>query len=98
NPVYIKKVEQIQAVDGIADGDSNQPRSALARASEGLGFPIAAPAVRIDPGPEAFRLCLTRFLAHLQRHRWGGMALTSPNLDLLIGCVRVDAVEVFLER
>ena len=29
NPVYIYKVEQIHAVDGIADGDSNQPRSAL---------------------------------------------------------------------
>ena len=29
NPVYIYKVEQIQAVDGIADGDSHQPRSAL---------------------------------------------------------------------
>ncbi len=29
NPVYINKVEQIHAVDGIADGDSNQPRSAL---------------------------------------------------------------------
>ncbi len=31
NPVYIYKVEQIHAVDGIADGDSNQPRSALVR-------------------------------------------------------------------
>ena len=30
NPVYKYKVEQIHAVDGIADGDSNQPRSALA--------------------------------------------------------------------
>jgi len=30
NPVDISKVEQIHAVDGIADGDSNQPRSALA--------------------------------------------------------------------
>ncbi|MEE8499973.1 MAG: hypothetical protein V3S27_05305, partial [Kiloniellales bacterium] len=30
NPVYIYKVEQIHAVDGIADGDSHQPRSALA--------------------------------------------------------------------
>ncbi len=29
NPVYIYKVEQIHAVDGIADGDSHQPRSAL---------------------------------------------------------------------
>ncbi len=29
NPAYIYKVEQIHAVDGIADGDSNQPRSAL---------------------------------------------------------------------
>ena len=29
NPVYINKVEQIHAVDGIADGDSNPPRSAL---------------------------------------------------------------------
>ncbi len=29
DPVYINKVEQIHAVDGIADGDSNQPRSAL---------------------------------------------------------------------
>ncbi len=33
NPVYIYKVEQIHAVDGIADGDSQQPRSALARNS-----------------------------------------------------------------
>ncbi|MCH8809368.1 MAG: RNB domain-containing ribonuclease [Proteobacteria bacterium] len=31
NPVYIDKAEQIHAVDGIADGDSHQPRSALAR-------------------------------------------------------------------
>jgi hypothetical protein len=31
NPVYTYKVEQIHAADGIADGDSNQPRSALAR-------------------------------------------------------------------
>ncbi len=30
NPVYFDKVEQIHAVDGIADGDSIQPRSALA--------------------------------------------------------------------
>ena len=30
NPVYICKVEQIHAADGIADGDSHQPRSALA--------------------------------------------------------------------
>ncbi len=30
NPIYIDKLEQIHAVDGIADGDSNQPRSALA--------------------------------------------------------------------
>ncbi len=30
NPVYTNKVEQIHAVDGIADGDSHQPRSALA--------------------------------------------------------------------
>ena len=30
-PVYIYKVEQIHAVAGIADGDSNQPRSALVR-------------------------------------------------------------------
>ncbi len=30
NPVYIYKVEQIHAVGGIADGDSHQPRSALA--------------------------------------------------------------------
>ena len=29
NPVYIYKVEQIHAVDGIGDGDSHQPRSAL---------------------------------------------------------------------
>ncbi len=29
NPVYTDKVEQIHAVDGIADGDSHQPRSAL---------------------------------------------------------------------
>ena len=29
NPVYTYKVEQIHAIDGIADGDSNQPRSAL---------------------------------------------------------------------
>ena len=29
NPVYIYKVEQIHAVDGIAGGDSHQPRSAL---------------------------------------------------------------------
>ncbi len=29
NPVYIYKVEQIHTVDGIADGDSHQPRSAL---------------------------------------------------------------------
>jgi hypothetical protein len=33
NPVYINKVEQIQAVDGIAEGDSNQPRSALGLAT-----------------------------------------------------------------
>ncbi len=31
NPVYIYKVEQIHAVDGIAHGDSHQPRSALDR-------------------------------------------------------------------
>ncbi|MEE9209086.1 MAG: hypothetical protein V3U23_01440, partial [Kiloniellales bacterium] len=31
NPVYTHKVEQIHAVDGIADGDSHQPRSALDR-------------------------------------------------------------------
>ncbi len=31
NPVYIYKVEQIHTVDGIADGDSHQPRSALDR-------------------------------------------------------------------
>jgi hypothetical protein len=30
NPVHIDKVEQIHAVDGIASGDPNQPRSALA--------------------------------------------------------------------
>ncbi len=30
NPVYTNEVEQIHAVDGIADGDSNQLRSALA--------------------------------------------------------------------
>ncbi len=29
NPVYINSVEQIHAVDRIAVGDSNQPRSAL---------------------------------------------------------------------
>ena len=29
NPAYIDKVEQIHAVDRIAGGDSNQPRSAL---------------------------------------------------------------------
>ena len=28
--IYIYKIEQIQAVDRIADSDSNQPRSALA--------------------------------------------------------------------
>ncbi len=32
NPAYINKVEQIHAVDGIADGDANQPRAALANA------------------------------------------------------------------
>ncbi len=32
NSVYIYKVEQIHAVDGIADGDSHQPRSALGAA------------------------------------------------------------------
>ncbi len=36
DPVYIDKVEQIHAVDGIADGDSNQPRSALAPWLAGL--------------------------------------------------------------
>ncbi len=30
NPVYICKVEQIHAADGIADGDSHQPRTVLA--------------------------------------------------------------------
>ena len=29
SPIYINKVEQIHAVDGIADGDSHRPRSAL---------------------------------------------------------------------
>jgi hypothetical protein len=29
NPVYVNSVEQIHAVDRIAIGDSNQPRSAL---------------------------------------------------------------------
>ena len=29
NPVTINKLEQIHVVDGIADGDSNRPRSAL---------------------------------------------------------------------
>ena len=29
NPVYIHKVEQFYAVDGIAGGDSDQPRFAL---------------------------------------------------------------------
>ncbi len=29
NPVYTYTVEQIHVVDGIADGDSQQPRSAL---------------------------------------------------------------------
>ncbi len=36
NPVYTKKVEQIHAVDGIADGDSHQPRSALETVSQGF--------------------------------------------------------------
>ena len=36
NPVYIYKAEQIHAVDGIADGDPNQPRSALAGSYAGI--------------------------------------------------------------
>ena len=29
NPVYIYKIEQIHAVDAVANGESNRPRSAL---------------------------------------------------------------------
>jgi predicted N-acetyltransferase YhbS len=54
NPVYTNKIEQIHAVDGIAGGDSNQPRSALA--GELLGalrfWPICigrAPAILLGP-------------------------------------------------
>ncbi len=34
DPVYFDKAEQIHAVDGIANGDSKQPRSALGRFSK----------------------------------------------------------------
>ncbi len=46
NPVYINKVEQIHAVDEIADGDSNQPRSALVPARK----PAAARAAAQENG------------------------------------------------
>jgi hypothetical protein len=44
NPVTSNKVEQIHAVDGIADGDSNQPRSALIS---------PRPAGRFSPGRQS---------------------------------------------
>ena len=46
NPVTIDKVEQSQAADGIADGDSNQPRSALVPARK----PAAAGAAARENG------------------------------------------------
>jgi hypothetical protein len=68
NPVSIDKVEQIHAVDGIADGDSNQPRSALvtirARASDavladprtpGVALPGTAFAERMFHGLEKYQ-------------------------------------------
>ncbi len=48
NPVYTSKVEQIHAVDGIADGESNQPRSALAG---GLLGSLRFWPIRIGPAP-----------------------------------------------
>ncbi len=44
NPVYINSVEQIHAVDRIAGGDSNQPRSALG----GVGLHSVGPAGRTE--------------------------------------------------
>ncbi len=54
NPVYIYKVEQIHAVDGIAEGDSNQPRSALgqARPQTGIRFVERRRLALCRPGPE----------------------------------------------
>ena len=43
NPVAINRVDRIHAVDGIAVGDSNQPRSALGE----------KPFVPVAPGPDA---------------------------------------------
>ena len=48
SPVYTSKVEQIHAVDGIADGDSHQPRSALAG---GLLGSLRFWPIRIGPAP-----------------------------------------------
>ena len=54
DPVTICKVGQIHAADGIADGDLNQPRSALARSglspNPARPPPPAAPSRRRAPG------------------------------------------------
>ncbi len=61
NPVYTYEVEQIHAVDGIADGDSQQPRSALVgRCAAALGLLALLAACDMSERAEAL---------YLQQHR-----------------------------
>ncbi len=55
NPVAINKVEQIQAVDGIADGDSNQPRSAPETEPRPMYFHPSRLHQTHDHGPDGVR-------------------------------------------
>ncbi len=60
NPVYIYKVEQIHAVDGIADGDSHQPRSALGERPNPAPFRPRGCRFRALPRPH----CRARLRGH----------------------------------
>ncbi len=82
NPVYICKVEQIHGVDGIADCDSNQPRSALMAWLSPLPFPggeaKARRAAHLAPGATAGDLNSIA-VPHRQEFRVTGQGL---GLDL----------------
>ena len=53
NPVTIYKAEQIHALDGIADGDSHRPRSALGAAAAGTAALGAGARASMAPRTES---------------------------------------------
>ncbi|MCH8926043.1 MAG: CHASE domain-containing protein, partial [Proteobacteria bacterium] len=55
NPVTINEGEQIHAVDGLADGDSNQPRSALEAGPRLMHFHPSRLHQTHDHGPDGVR-------------------------------------------